>query len=129
MPRNIRQSTLEERKIVIQQHLEGKSEREISKLVKKSKSTVHDIISRYKENGLIAHKQREPRSRKLSSRDESTVLREVKKNPFVSAPKLTAMVKEASGTEVNPETIRKLLRKNNFHGRVARKKPLISTKN
>lgn len=129
MSRNIKQSTLEERKIVIQQHLEGKSEREISKLVNKSKSTVHDIISRYKENGFIANKERAPRSKKLSARDESMVLREVKKNPFTSAPKLTAMVKEASGTEVNPETIRRLLRKNEFHGRVPRKKPLISKKN
>lgn len=129
MSRNIKQSTLEERKLVIQLHLDGKSEREIAILVKKSKSIVHDIVARYKENGLIANKQRRARPKKLSPKDESRILREVKKNPFISAPKLTAMVKEASGVEVNPETIRRLLRKNDFHGRVARKKPLISKKN
>lgn len=129
MPRNIKQSTFEERKIIIEQHLEGKSERRISELVKKSKSTVHDVISRYKKNNLIANKQRLPRLKKLSSRDESMILRKVKTDPFISAPKLTSMVKEASGTEVNPETIRRFLRKNNFNGRVARKKPLISKKN
>ncbi|XP_053949303.1 uncharacterized protein LOC128857577 [Anastrepha ludens] len=114
MPRIVKQSTLEERKIAIQLHLDGKSEREIFKLIQKSKSTVHDIIARYNENGFIANKHRGTRPKKLSSKDESMVLREVKKNPFISAPKLTAMVKNASGVEeewnkISPDVCKKLV--------------------
>ncbi|XP_053956126.1 uncharacterized protein LOC128861768 [Anastrepha ludens] len=103
MPRIVKQSTLEECKIAIQLHLDGKSEREISKLRKKIKSAVHDIIARYNENDFIANKHRGTRPKKLSSKDESMVLREVKKNLFISAPKLTAMVKEASMVEPEAE--------------------------
>lgn len=129
MPRTIKQSTLEERKIVINNYLQGKTEREIANIVSKSKSTVHDIIKRYNEDERISNKTRAAVKKKLSTRDEKFIVREVQKDPFVSAPKLATIVKNNFGKEVHPETIRRVLRQNNLNGRVARKKPCISEKN
>ncbi len=76
-------------------------------------STVYDIIKRFnKENRLESHLQSR-RHHKLSRREE-IFLRKIKKNPKLSAPKIAA---------VHPETIRVILRKAEFHGRVARRKP------
>lgn len=128
MPRKITQSTLEQRKIVIDNHLQGKSEREIANIVNKSKSTVHDILKRYKEYNRISNKQRAPVKKKLSPRNEKFIMHEVQNDPFISAPKLATLLKTSFGKEVHAETVRRVLRKNNFNGRVARKKPCISEK-
>lgn len=56
-------------------------------------------------------------------------MREVKKNPHLSAPKLTKMVEEQLNIHVNPETVRRVLRKHGYNGRTARNKPFISSKN
>lgn len=129
MLRTIKQSTLEERKIVIKNYLEGKTQREIANIVNKSKSTVHDIIKRYNDDKRISNKQRAAVEKKLSQRDEKFIIREVQKNPFISAPKLTAIIKNNFGKDVHAETVRRVLRKNDLNGRVARKKPCISEKN
>lgn len=94
MSRIIKQSTFGERKIVINNYLDGKTQREIANIVKKRKSTVHDIIKRYKENKRISNKQRAVVKKKLSPRDEKCLVREVQKDPFISAPKLDVAVKK-----------------------------------
>lgn len=71
MARKITQSTLEERKIVILNYLDGKSQREIANIVKKSKSTVHDIIKRYKEENRISNKQHSGAKKSLQPEKKS----------------------------------------------------------
>lgn len=61
--------------------------------------------------------------------DEAYILREIKKDPHLSAPKLTQIVNNHLGIDANPETVRRVLRKHGFNGRIARKKPFISLKN
>lgn len=129
MARKITQSTLEERKIVILNYLDGKSQREIANIVKKSKSTVHDIIKRYKEENRISNKQHSGAKKKLTTREEKFLIHEVQKNPFVSAPNLTIAIKSNFRKDISAETVRRVLRKHNYNGRVSRKKPCISEKN
>lgn len=53
----------------------------------------------------------------------------MKKKPRISAPKLTSEIQKYLNKTVNPETVRIVLRKYKFHGRVARKKPFIGKTN
>ena len=59
-------------------------------------------------------------------KEENILLREVKKNPFISAPELSRIAAAQFGKAVSAETCRRVLRRNNFNGRIPRKKPLIS---
>ncbi|GFY47776.1 transposable element Tcb1 transposase [Trichonephila inaurata madagascariensis] len=69
------------------------------------------------------------RPHKLSDRDARAIVRKVKKNPKISAPKLADQIATASGKKVHPETLRRILRSGGYNGRVSRKKPFISSVN
>lgn len=125
-----RQTTVEERKIVILNYKNGKTVREISEIVNKKTSTVFNIIKRFKENGRIQNKPKNTESRrKISARDGRFILRKIQNDPLLSAIDLQKMLKDIKNLEVSAETVRRFLRNNNLNGRVARKKPLISEKN
>ena len=53
----------------------------------------------------------------------------IKKNPTTSAPQLASMVVDMFDKEVHPELCRRILRNNDFHSRVPRKKPYINAVN
>ena len=96
------------------------------KLIGRSVSTVHYIVRKAKNEKTIVNKHRTGRPKKLTSREEKYILREIKKDPNVSAPELAKIVNTNFKKEVHPELCRRILRNNDFHGRVARKKPFIS---
>lgn len=129
MGRQNGQTSLEERTIIIDHHRQGKSLREIAKCVNRSHSTVQDIIKRFKERKVLVNKPKESSRKMFSKRDERWLLNEVKKNPKLSAPKLTLEAEKCLGKTCNPETVRNVLRKHYYNGRVARKKPFISEVN
>lgn len=129
MGRQNGQTSVEIRKLVIKHHLEGKTVRKIADIVKKSRSTVHDIIKRYKTEGRIENKQKISKRKIFNDTDERWLLRKIKEAPTTSAPKLTQMAQEYLSKTCHPETVRNVLRKHNFHGRIARKKPFINKTN
>ncbi|GFW96734.1 transposable element Tc3 transposase [Trichonephila clavipes] len=53
----------------------------------------------------------------------------VKIDPKISAPKIAASTSNTLGRSVSAETVRRVLRKAGYNGRVARKKPLIGKRN
>ncbi|GFY58763.1 hypothetical protein TNIN_206581 [Trichonephila inaurata madagascariensis] len=58
----------------------------------------------------VLNKSRCGRPHKLSDRDSRAIVRKVKKNPKISAPKLADEITTASGKKVHPETVRRILR-------------------
>ncbi|GFS52842.1 transposable element Tc1 transposase [Trichonephila inaurata madagascariensis] len=66
------------------------------------------------------------RPHKLSDRDARAIVRKVKKNPKISAPKLADQIATASGKKVHPETVHRILRSGGYSGRVSSRKPFIS---
>jgi hypothetical protein len=60
--------------------------------------------------------------------DERWIMRQIKNNPKLSATKMTSEIENNFHKNVNPDIVRRVLRKNNFHGRVARKKSFVSQK-
>ncbi|GFU71752.1 transposable element Tc1 transposase [Trichonephila clavipes] len=57
------------------------------------------------------------------------VIHQVKIDPKISAPTIAASTSNTLGRSVSAETVRRVLRKDGYNGRVARKKPLIGKRN
>lgn len=129
MSRKGKNTTIEERNLVIFHHKEKKSYSEIAKVVRLPRSTVATIIHRYKNEDRVASIKQTGRPKKLSERQERILLFEVKKNPKISAPKLKAELNDKLETEISEQTIRRTLHVAGFNGRIARKKPFISKVN
>lgn len=129
MPRKGKNSSFDKRQLVIYHYAKGKSYREIGEIVNLSKSTVGDIIKRYEKEDRIESIPQKGRPKLLTEHDKRWIMRKVKDDPRVSAPKLTTDLKVFTGKEVNPETVRRAIRENGYNGRIARKKPFINEVN
>ncbi|GFT43083.1 transposable element Tcb1 transposase [Trichonephila clavipes] len=119
------------RNLVVSHWKEGKSVRSIGKILKLSKSTVFNIIDRFKKTNSVENKQRSWRLRIFDEREERWITRQVHFNPRTSAVKMILQCKSSFGKKksVNPETVRNVLRKHKYPGRVLQRKPYISTAN
>lgn len=124
-----RHTTVEVRKLIIDHYKDGKSQRMIAEIVKKPRGTVKNIIKRFNEEKRITNKQKISPKKMFSEREERWIIQQTKNNPRLSAPKLRDMVKEHFHISCNAETVRRVLRKAGLNGRIARKKPFVSTKN
>lgn len=122
-------STVKERQPIINHHKDGKSIRQIAEMVNKSHSTIQHIIERFRKNKTVQKKIRVSPKHFFTIADERWIVNQVKKKPRISAPKLTSEIQKYLNKTVNPETVRIVLRKYKFHGRVARKKPFIGKTN
>jgi len=109
--------------------MERRMKCEISKLLNINRSTIHYIIKKSKSERTVKNKYRSGRPKKLTEREERALIGEIKKNPKISATKLATIVKENFKKDVNPELCRRVLRENDYHARVPRKKPYISNIN
>lgn len=124
-----RETTIEERKIIIDLFKKQKSLREIASIVGKSHSTIQYIIKKYKDEECVANKPRTGRPKKLGIRDGNFIWRKIKADPTTSATSIAKELQEFNGIDVHAETIRRTLRRNNFHARTARRKPFVSEAN
>lgn len=124
-----KETTIEERQIVMNLYSDVKSEREIAKIVSRPRSTVNSIIKHFKTTGTVLNKIRSGRPPKVNDRLRNAIIREVKKDPRVSAPKIATNVAESVNVSITPQTIRNVLHKDGYHGRVSRRKFLVSSKN
>lgn len=102
----------------------GKGYKTISKSLAVHQSTVREIVYKWREFGTVASLPRSGRSPKMTT-SQRTILREVKKNPRVSAKDLQKSLAQ-SNISVCTSTICKTLAKNGVHGKTPRRKPLLS---
>ncbi|MGH0163515.1 UNVERIFIED_CONTAM: hypothetical protein FKN15_045389 [Acipenser sinensis] len=78
--------------------------------------------------GTVVNLPRRGRPAKISPRARRKIIQEVTKNPKTASRDLQAALASAK-VSVHDSTIRKTLGKNGIHGRVARRKPLLTKKN
>ena len=90
------------------------------------RSTVADIVNRYKNEDRIESLPQSGRRKIINEREKRKIIRKVKENPRLSASTLAAEFREESGKNVSTQTVRRLLKENGYNGRVAIKKPYIS---
>ena len=125
----VKETTIEERHIILDLRKDGKSFRCIAKLVYKPLSTIHYIVKKFNEDNIVANRPRTGRPSKLSERDERFIVRKIKKNPFESSSSIASELNESYGQNVTARTVRNKIRKSGFRSRVARKKPFINKRN
>ncbi|GFQ80064.1 zinc finger protein [Trichonephila clavata] len=125
MSRQRGQISIELRKLIIKHTEDRKSVREISEIVKRSYSTVHDIIKSYKTDNQVEKKPKKAHNKIFTEADERYLVRKVKVNPFLSAPKIAIIAENELGKKASPSTIRNVLHKKNLTGRKTRQKPFI----
>lgn len=124
-----RHTTVELRNLIIDHYKKGKSQREIAAIVNKPRTTVANIIKRFKNEGRVINKPKISPKKLFSERQERWIVNQIKINPRLSAPKLRDMVEKHFNISCNAETVRRVLRNNGLNGRIARKKPFVSSKN
>ena len=86
-------------------------------------------MRRYKNEDWTKSNPQNGQPKKLSEREERSVLRKIKQNPRLSASTLAASVREEFGKQISANTIRIIMKKEGFNGRVCRKKPYINEVN
>ena len=128
MGRKSKETSVSERELILKLRKNGKSYNEISVMVGKPRSTVQSIIQRFVATRTVENSARSGRPCLLTSSDRRFLARSLKKDPKVSAPRLTSELKKM-GTVVSVSTVRNACRKEGFHGRVARRKFFVSEKN
>ncbi len=98
-------STFELRQLVIYHTARGVSVRKITEMLNMCRSMVPDIIKRFKRKDRIESHKQSGRAQKLTERDETVIVHAVKKNPEVSAPKLSTMLSTDHRKTIHPRTV------------------------
>lgn len=122
--------SFEIRQLIVFHHAKGRSYKQLSELFNVKKCTVQKIVRRFNEEGRIDYENAKAgRPRILNKREERRVIRKIKLDPKVSAPNIASQIAEECEKRVNPETIRRIIRREGYNGRIARKKPFINERN
>lgn len=127
MPRG-RETSEDIRKKVVTAHQSGESYKTISKRFLLYPSNVRQIIYKWRALSITATLPRSGRPSKLSPRSTRKILNQVKANPHITSRELQTSL-AASGINVHTSTIRLKMNRIGIHGKVARRKPLLSRKN
>lgn len=124
-------TTFNQRQLVIFHHANGKRIREISELLQIKFNTVGDIIRRYeyKNEDRIESKAKSGPKRKLTIREERNIVMKTQRNPQLSSPKLVQEVQTVFIKDVSASTIQRVLHRSGYNARVARKKPFVNSLN
>lgn len=104
-------------------HLQGHSQRQISKQTAYSRSGVQAVIKKFEESGQVEDRKRSGRPRKLSKSDEKFLRVSSLRDRTKSSKDLAQLLAASLGCRVDPSTVRRSLIRNGLHGRVAAKKP------
>ncbi|GFV85012.1 HTH_Tnp_Tc3_2 domain-containing protein [Trichonephila clavipes] len=100
-----------------------KSQLNIAKVVGRSVNCIQKILHKFKKTGMLANNEGRGRKKIMNSITERRVIHQVKIDPKISAPKIAASTSNTLGRSVSAETVRRVLRKSGYNGRIARKSP------
>ncbi|GFX43751.1 HTH_Tnp_Tc3_2 domain-containing protein [Trichonephila clavipes] len=101
---NRKETTIEERKLVIKLSNEGKSQLNIAKVVGRSVNCIQKILQKFKMTGLLANNEGRGRKKIINSITERRVIHQVKIDPKISAPKSVSSTSNTLGRSVSAET-------------------------
>lgn len=110
------------RQLVIYHNAKGKSYREITEMLKIPKSTVADIIKRFRDEDRIDSIPQKGRPKVLTNNSKRQIMRKVKADPKISAAKLITELT----LNCSDQTVRNVIHENGYFSRSARKKPFIN---
>lgn len=118
-----------ERGKVIGYYEAGDSERAISKKTGYGKTTVHNIIVKYRKTGAVTVASRSGRPKKLTERDKRHLKTVINKNRREPEEKIREIYTESSGNDVSRRTIQRTLYSMGYNSCTALRKPSVSERN
>lgn len=118
MPRG-KTISVEKRSAVITLHQEGYSVRQIGEKVHLAKSSVDNIIKRYRATESLDDRDRAGPSRITTNVDDQRILLISKRNRRLTAPQIAAEFNRDRPNAVFVSTIQQRLREANLFGRIA----------
>ena len=117
--------SLQKRETIVQMHEEGSTQVHISKALKISRRAVQYTLNKHRSHASLLDKPRTGRPRKLSLRDKRKILVTSKRNRFATA----RTIRQESGfaDRVCLSTVKKVLREGGQLGRIAVRKPYLTS--
>lgn len=107
-----RDLSLDIRNTIIKLYLDNRSYREIGKIIGKAHSTVQSVIMKYINSGQLgADHSQAGRPKKLTVREERSIIATVSKNPKITTTEILRQIQEEGDKKVCPQTIRNCLNK------------------
>ncbi|GFY27605.1 uncharacterized protein TNCV_910561 [Trichonephila clavipes] len=120
---------LDVKNMITQLRNEGFTYRAIGIQLNISLFTIRSVVKMFNETGSTENKVRSGRHGIFSAREKRSIIKEVKKNPKISAPQLAKDVANTSHKTISVQTIRNVLHEESYYGRASRKKPFILERN
>lgn len=120
--------TVSQRQLIIDLWNQGKRYKEVQQMAGMAKSTIQNILKKYRTHGTVTDLPGRGSERKTSSRIDNHVEVLVNKNPFLSAPVIAKEIQDVYNVQVTPQTIRNRIREKGFRGRAPVKKPFLTKK-
>ena len=100
----------------------GLSYAAVAKKFDVSKNAVVRIMKKFNDTGSVENKRGRGRKRKLTTRDDSMILREVKKNPQITV----RSIKENLNLNVSDRTVIRRIKEKGFGSYFMKRKPCLS---
>jgi transposase len=129
MGRKRAETTIEERKMITNLHNQCKSLAEISRIVSRPRSTIQSIIDKYGVRKRLQNNSRRGRPQKINQYIGQVIIKIIKRNPEISAIKITEYLKNSLNIGVSISIVRSFVRNQGFHGRATRRKYFVSETN
>ena len=126
MPRS-RELSERLRRSIVDAHISGEGYRVISKRFNVHISTVRQIVNKWKAEGTVLSLNRTGLPRKIRDKSKRKLAGKVAADPRLTSKDLQETL-AAANIHCLRSTIRRALNDSGIHGRVARKKPLLSKK-
>ena len=123
-----RRLTHDDRVKIVVLREEGYSLAEIAARVRCSKSGVSKTLSRVRVTGSVNDRKRSGRPRITSPRDDRALVKMSLQNRRLTSTELKRKLKDSLEVECSSRTVRRRLDNAGLHGRVARKKPLLTSR-
>jgi len=118
-----------ERGMIIGLHKGEHSPTDISRIVQIPRTTINSIIKKYEIEGATSPDPRPGRPPLLKDIDERHFIRTTKANNHDSLEQITQKFNELDLVHISTSTARRVLHKNDYYGRVAKRKPFVSEVN
>ena len=106
----------------------GFSNRDIGRRIQRSEHTVRSCLAKFRDD-TVDEQPRPGRPRLTTETQDSRITLMSKRSPFKTASHLQADFGNVTGINFSISTVEKRLADAGLHGRVARKKPMLSDKN
>ena len=115
--------------LIVEAMQNGEKQVDVAARYHVSQNTVSRTWNRWKETHSVKNRKITGRPRKTTPGQTRLIVRQVKKDPFMTAVEVRQYAQDNFGITMTDRTARNILIRAGLRGRVPAKKPLISKKN